>query len=77
VTCTTLRRMCFAESRTGAFNLLGMPACRWADFVERYDSAATLFCLDPPYWGSETDYGASVFARADFFRLAVPPDRHQ
>ena len=42
----------------------------WADFIERYDSPATLCYLDPPYWGSETDYGAGVFTRADFRRLA-------
>jgi DNA adenine methylase len=43
----------------------------WAEFVERYDSPTTLFYLDPPYWGSETDYGAGVFTRADFIRLAA------
>jgi DNA adenine methylase len=43
----------------------------WSDFIERYDGSATLFYLDPPYWGSETDYGAGVFMRADFIRLAA------
>jgi DNA adenine methylase len=38
----------------------------WADFL---DSATTLFYLDPPYWGSETNYGAIVFMRADFIRM--------
>jgi len=39
-------------------------------FIARYDRAGTLFYLDPPYWGSEDDYGAAVFAPADFDRLA-------
>jgi DNA adenine methylase len=43
----------------------------WSDFIERYDGPATLFYCDPPYWGSETDYGAGVFMRADFIRLAA------
>lgn len=42
----------------------------YADVIGRYDDAATLFYLDPPYWDCETDYGAGVFARADFDRLA-------
>jgi len=39
-------------------------------FIERYDRPGMLFYLDPPYWGCETDYGAAVFSRADFARLA-------
>jgi DNA adenine methylase len=43
----------------------------WSDFLDRYDAPETLFYLDPPYWGSETDYGAGVFACDDFARLAL------
>lgn len=39
-------------------------------FIRRYDSPGTLFYLDPPYWGSEGDYGKALFQRADFERLA-------
>lgn len=39
-------------------------------FLERYDRPGTLFYLDPPYWGCENDYGAGLFARSDFVRLA-------
>lgn len=42
----------------------------WSAFIPRYDSADTLFYLDPPYWGCEDDYGKAMFARADFQRLA-------
>lgn len=42
----------------------------WADFIPRYDRPGTLFYLDPPYYGSEDDYGREIFARADFARLA-------
>ncbi len=42
----------------------------YATFIERYDRPETLFYLDPPYWGSEGDYGQGVFGRADFERLA-------
>ncbi len=43
----------------------------WSEFVERYDAPATLFYLDPPYWGSEDDYGFGVFKQGDFARLAL------
>ncbi len=39
-------------------------------FIERYDRAGTLFYVDPPYWGGESDYGKGMFAREDFARLA-------
>lgn len=42
----------------------------FGDFIARYDRAGTLFYLDPPYFGSEGDYGAGVFTPADFARLA-------
>jgi DNA adenine methylase len=42
----------------------------YADFVRRYDRSGTLFYLDPPYFGSEGDYGAGVFGPDDFARLA-------
>ncbi len=41
----------------------------WADFLARYDTPGTLFYLDPPYWGSEGDYGRALFSRADFAPL--------
>jgi len=41
----------------------------FGDFITRYDREYTLFYLDPPYWGSESDYGKELFSRADFERL--------
>ncbi len=29
----------------------------YADVIRRYDRPGTLFYLDPPYWGNESDYG--------------------
>ncbi len=43
----------------------------WDTFIDRYDAPATLFYLDPPYFGCETDYGKDVFSRADFVRIAT------
>lgn len=40
------------------------------EFIRRYDRPETLFYLDPPYWGCETDYGKDMFGRDDFERLA-------
>jgi DNA adenine methylase len=40
------------------------------EFVRRYDGKGALFYLDPPYYGSESDYGRELFSRADFERLA-------
>jgi DNA adenine methylase len=41
----------------------------WQTFIIRYDRDGVLFYLDPPYWGSEGDYGP-VFTRDDFAALA-------
>ena len=40
-------------------------------FIARYDRPGMLFYLDPPYFGCESDYGAGVFGRTDFERLAA------
>lgn len=42
----------------------------YAEFIRRYDRPDTLFYLDPPYWNCETYYGAGIFGRDDFERLA-------
>jgi len=43
----------------------------WPDFLDRYDRPETLFYLDPPYWGSEGDYGRELFGREQFELMAV------
>ena len=47
---------------------LGRPDHR-AD-IQRFDKPGTLFYVDPPYWDCENDYGAGLFSREDFARLA-------
>lgn len=42
----------------------------WSEFIGMYDKSETLFYLDPPYFGGETDYGKGMFERADFARIA-------
>ncbi|MFI0477439.1 DNA adenine methylase [Paracoccus jiaweipingae] len=42
----------------------------WSAFIPRYDSADTLYYLDPPYYGCESDYGRDLFDRSQFGRMA-------
>lgn len=42
----------------------------WEAFIDRYDRAEALFYLDPPYWGSEDDYGRELFDRGQFGVMA-------
>lgn len=42
----------------------------WSAFIERWDRPATLFYLDPPYYGNERDYGAGLFDRGQFGLMA-------
>ncbi|QEW21218.1 DNA adenine methylase [Marinibacterium anthonyi] len=39
-------------------------------FITRIDQPGTFFYLDPPYWGSEGDYGRQAFDRSRFTDLA-------
>ena len=42
----------------------------YKDFIKRYDREGTLFYLDPPYYGSEGDYGRDLFNRDEFVQMA-------
>ncbi len=42
----------------------------WSEFTERWDKSFTVFYIDLPYWGHETDYGRDLFKRDDFARMA-------
>jgi DNA adenine methylase len=48
---------------------VGLECLDWRACLARHDGPDTLFYLDPPYWGSEGDYGAGLFAREDFAAL--------
>ncbi|MDO8608254.1 MAG: DNA adenine methylase [Phaeospirillum sp.] len=56
-----------AHARLERVYIDGLP---FGDFIARWDRPATLFYLDPPYFGCETDYGKELFSRDDFARLA-------
>jgi DNA adenine methylase len=43
----------------------------WREFIERWDALHVLFYIDPPYYGSEDDYGAGRFPPAQFVQLAT------
>jgi DNA adenine methylase len=43
----------------------------WSAFIDRYDRPETLFYLDPPYFGSEGDYGKELFGRDQFEAIAI------
>lgn len=45
-------------------------ALDWSELIARWDSSTSLFYLDPPYYGGETDYGKDMFPRADFEKMA-------
>ncbi|MCW1934132.1 DNA adenine methylase [Pararhodobacter zhoushanensis] len=42
----------------------------YAEFIDRIDRPGVLFYLDPPYYGSEGDYGRALFSRERFVELA-------
>jgi len=43
----------------------------WQKLIARWDRPGTLFYLDPPYHGSERDYGDGMFGRAEFAEMAA------
>jgi len=43
----------------------------WQSLIARWDRPGTLFYLDPPYHGSERDYGADMFGRDQFAEMAA------
>jgi DNA adenine methylase len=43
----------------------------WQEFIRRYDRPGTLFFIDPPYYGSEDDYGREMFRRAEYDEMAT------
>lgn len=55
------------HTRLSGVVIMALP---YQEFIKRYDRSGTLFYLDPPYYGSESDYGKELFSRDDFEILA-------
>ena len=62
--------MNWSRLRTLASRAFMSSVSRGDVFIRRYDRPFTLFYIDPPYWGHETDYGRDLFSRGDFARMA-------
>lgn len=56
------------HERLAAVTIESLP---WRAFLDRYDRPETLFYLDPPYYGSEADYGRGLFSREEFPAMAA------
>jgi DNA adenine methylase len=59
------------EEMQGRLAAVTIECLPFDDFIRRYDRPATLFYCDPPYWGSEGDYGRDLFTRDDHAHLAA------
>lgn len=42
----------------------------YAEFIKRYDRSTTLFYFDPPYYGTEKEYGKELFSRAEYPKMS-------
>lgn len=62
------KRLAAAHARLANVIIECLP---YGQILRRYDCETTFFYLDPPYIGSENDYGRGMFSRAEFANLAV------
>lgn len=43
----------------------------YSEFIKKYDRPTTLFYFDPPYFGTEKEYGKALFSREEFAKMAA------